>query len=224
MGYDFVMKRAAPYPFNHLAAVRHLRASDARMLTLIERVGRYRLPLDRHAHPMDSLLSSIVYQQLNGTAAGAILERVKRQIGGGKFPSADQLLAASDEALRATGLSRQKIAAVRDLAAKTQAGIVPGWSAIQDLDDEAIVRRLTEVRGVGVWTVHMLLMFRLGRPDVLPTLDFGVQLGYQLAYGKRRMPKPKELAKAGEKWRPYRSVASWYLWQAVRLHRSEPRD
>ncbi|HXR97419.1 MAG TPA: hypothetical protein VN709_06200 [Terriglobales bacterium] len=213
------MKSAAPYPFNHLAAVRHLRTTDERMMTLIERVGRFRLPLDRHVHPMDSLLSSIVYQQLNGTAASAILERVKAQIGGGEFPTAGQLLAASDEALRATGLSRQKIAAVRDLAVKTQLGIVPAWVEIENSDDEAIIRRLTEVRGVGVWTVHMLLMFRLGRPDVLPTLDFGVQLGYQLAYRKRRMPKPKELAKAGEKWRPYRSVASWYLWQAVRLHR-----
>lgn len=211
--------RPAPYPFNHLAAVRHLRARDPRLADLIARVGRFRLPLDRHAHPFESLLTSILYQQLHASAASAILARVKQQIGGGGFPSPEQIQAASDEALRATGLSRQKIAALRDLATKTLAGVVPGWEEVQGLEDEAVVARLTQVRGVGVWTVHMLLMFRLGRPDVLPTLDFGVRMGYQLAYRKRRMPTPRELAAAGERWRPYRSVASWYLWQAVRLER-----
>lgn len=211
--------RPSPYPFNHLAAVRHLRARDPKLALLIARVGRFRMPLEPHQHPFESLLTSVLYQQLHGAAAAAILARVKAQIGGGGFPTPQQILAADDAALRATGLSRQKISALRDLAAKTEAGLVPDWSGIQDLDDAAIVARLTQVRGVGEWTVHMLLMFRLGRADVLPTLDYGVRAGYQIAYRKRRMPTPRELAAVGERWRPYRSVASWYLWQAVHLER-----
>ncbi|HXE30824.1 MAG TPA: hypothetical protein VN515_03370 [Terriglobales bacterium] len=205
----------APYPFNHRTAIRHLCERDAKLADLIARVGRFQLALERHPHPFDSLLRSIVYQQLHGTAAAAILARVHEQIGGGGFPTPEQILAADDAALRLTGLSRQKIAALRDLAEKAAAGVVPAWKEIEHLSDDEIVARLTTVRGVGVWTVHMLLMFRLGRPDVLPTLDFGVRHGYQLAYRKRRMPTPKELAAFGERWRPYRSVASWYLWRAV---------
>ncbi len=208
-----------PYPFNHLAAVRHLRRSDEKMAALIARVGRFRLPLERQRHPFHSLLSAIVYQQLHATAAAAILARIHTQIGGGDAPSPAQVLAADEATLRATGLSRQKIAAVRDLAEKTAAGVVPDWPQMETLDDEAVIARLISVRGVGVWTVQMLLMFRLGRPDVLPALDYGVQQGYQLAYRKRRLPTPRELAAAGERWRPYRTVASWYLWQAVRLER-----
>lgn len=211
--------RPAPYPFNHLSAIRHLRSRDPKLGALIARVGHFRMPLEPHQHPFESLLTSILYQQLHGAAAAAILARVKAQIGDGGFPSPQAILAATDEALRATGLSRQKIAALRDLAAKTTEGVVPGWEQIQGLDDAAILSRLTQVRGVGEWTVHMLLMFRLGRADVLPTLDYGVRAGYQIAYRKRRMPTPRELAVAGERWRPYRSVASWYLWQAVRLER-----
>ncbi len=210
---------ARPYPFDHLAAVRHLRASDARMEALIARVGRFRLPLERHPQPFHSLLTAIVYQQLHASAAAAILGRIHTQVGGGAPPSPAQVLAAEEAALRATGLSRQKIAAVRDLAEKAASGIVPGWAEMERLEDEAVIARLTAVRGVGAWTVQMLLMFRLGRPDVLPALDYGVQQGYQLAYRKRRLPTPRELAAAGERWRPYRTVASWYLWQAVRLER-----
>lgn len=218
------MARPAPYPFNHLAALRHLRQRDERLAALIARVGRFQLPLDRHPHPFDSLLTSITYQQLHGTAAAAILGRIKAQIGHGGFPSPAQILAADHATLRATGLSRQKIAAVRDLAEKSAAGIVPGWDQIEGLADDEVIARFTTVRGVGIWTVHMLLMFRLGRPDVLPTLDYGVRHGYQLAYRKRRMPTPKELAAAGERWRPYRSVASWYLWQAVGLERAREKQ
>jgi 3-methyladenine DNA glycosylase/8-oxoguanine DNA glycosylase len=210
---------ARPYPFNHLAAVRHLRARDARLEALIARVGRFRMPLERHPHPFHSLLSAIVYQQLHATAASAILGRIHAQVGGGAPPSPAQVLAAEEAALRATGLSRQKIAAVRDLAEKAAGGVVPDWAAMEGLDDDTVIARLTTVRGVGVWTVQMLLMFRLGRPDVLPALDYGVQQGYQLAYRKRRLPTPRALTAAGERWRPYRTVASWYLWQAVRLER-----
>lgn len=215
------MTAALPYPFDHRKAVRHLRQSHPRMETLVARVGRFRMPLDQQASPYEALFRSILYQQLHGSAAAAILGRVKEQIGGGRIPRPVALLAASDEALRAPGLSRQKIAALRDLAAKAESGIVPGWGEIQHLGDAEIVERLTQVRGVGEWTVHMLLIFRLGRPDVWPILDYGVRHGYQLAFHKRRMPTPKELTKAGEPWRPYRSVAAWYFWQQVGLSRGD---
>jgi DNA-3-methyladenine glycosylase II len=210
-----------PYPFNHLAALRHLRAADPKLAALIAQVGRFQLPLDAHPSPYEALFEAILYQQLHGAAAAAILGRVKTRLGGGGFPAPAQMLAASVEELRGCGLSRQKIAALLDLAAKTAAGEVPGLAEVMALPDGEIVERLTAVRGVGVWTVHMLLIFRLGRPDVLPTLDYGVRHGYQLAYRKRDMPTPKQLAAAGERWRPYRSVASWYLWQAVALHRTK---
>jgi 3-methyladenine DNA glycosylase/8-oxoguanine DNA glycosylase len=213
-------KKKKPYPFNHLAAVRHLRACDKKFDNLIERVGRFRMELDTHPSPYEALMEAIVYQQLNGKAAGTIFGRVKDRVGGGNIPAPAQILAASDETLRGAGLSRQKLAAIRDLAQKTLDGVVPSLAEVELLSDEEIVTRLTAVRGVGVWTVHMLLIFRLGRPDVLPTLDYAVQQGFKLAYKKRKLPKPKELQAFGEKWKPYRSVASWYLWQAVHLHRS----
>lgn len=213
------MPGRSPYPFNHLAAVRQLRGCDRRMAELIARVGRFRMPLEAHEIPFHSLLRAIVYQQLHASAASAILGRIVAQVGGGGFPSPEQMLAASDDLLRVTGLSRQKIAAVRDLATKSAAGVVPGWKTLETLDDGEIVARLTEVRGIGIWTVQMMLIFRLGRPDVLPTLDYGVQQGYQLAYHRRDLPRPRELAAFGERWRPWRSVASWYFWQAVRQSR-----
>lgn len=184
------------------------------------RVGRFRMPMETHAEPFHALLRAIVFQQLHASAARAILGRIEAQIGQWAPPSPAHILRATDDALRATGLSRQKIAAVRDLAAKAESGIVCGWADIAAQPDEEIIARFTQVRGVGPWTVQMMLIFRLGRPDVLPIHDYGVQQGYQLAYRKRRLPTPRELAKAGEAWRPWRSVASWYLWEAVRLHRA----
>ncbi len=213
-------KKKKPYPFNHLAAVRHLRRCDKKFEVLIGRVGRFRMEMDTHPSPYEALMEAIVYQQLNGKAAGTIFGRVKDRVGGGNIPTPAQILAASDETLRGAGLSRQKLAAIRDLAQKTLDGVVPSLAEVELLADEEIVTRLTAVRGVGVWTVHMMLIFRLGRPDVLPTLDYGVQQGFQLAYKKRKLPKPKELQAFGEKWKPYRSIASWYLWQAVHLHRT----
>ena len=195
-------------------------ARDAKFENLIARVGRFRMELDTHPSPYEALMEAIVYQQLNGKAAATIFGRVKDRIGGGNIPTPQQILDASDEALRGAGLSRQKMAAIRDLALKTKEGVVPGFDEILRLGDEEIVTRLTQVRGIGVWTVHMMLIFRLGRPDVLPTLDYGVQQGFKLAYNKRKLPKPKQLLAFGERWKPYRSVASWYLWQAVHLHRS----
>lgn len=209
------------YPFNHLKAVRHLTGCDPRFADLISRVGRFRMEMDDHPTPYAALFEAIQYQQLAGKAAAAILKNVKDRIGGGDFPTPTQILAASDEDLRAAGLSRQKMAALRDLASKTIEGVVPGMEEIEQLTDEEILTRLTAVRGVGAWTVHMFLIFRLGRPDILPTLDYAVQQGFKLTYNKRKLPKPKALAAFGEKWKPYRSVASWYLWQAVHLHRTQ---
>ncbi len=214
-------KKPKPYPFNHLSAVKHLKGCDARFAELIRRVGRFRMEMDTHPSPFDALTEAIIYQQLHGKAAATILGRLKDKIGGGNFPTPAQILAATDADLRAAGLSRQKIAALRDLAQKTIEGVVPSMDEVQVLEDEQIVERLTAVRGVGVWTVHMLLIFRLGRPDVLPTLDYAVQQGFKIAYRKRKLPKPRELLAFGERWRPYRSVASWYLWQAVHLQRSK---
>jgi DNA-3-methyladenine glycosylase II len=214
-------KETKPYPFDHRKAVRHLRGIDPHFEKLIGRVGRFRMEMDTHPSPYESLMEAIVYQQLNGRAAGTILRRVKEQIGGGEFPAPAQVLAAADTELRGAGLSRQKIAAIRDLAQKTIEGVVPGMADAEKLADEEIVTRLTAVRGVGVWTVHMFLIFRLGRPDVLPTLDYAVQQGFKIAYRKRKLPKPKELMAFGERWRPFRSVASWYLWQAVHLERTQ---
>ncbi len=214
-------KKPKPYPFNHLHAVRHLRSCDKYMEDLIARAGRFRMELDTHPSPYEALLEAIIYQQLHGKAAATIFGRVKERVGGGNIPAPAQILAADDATLRGAGLSRQKIAAIRDLAQKTTEGIVPNFEEVERLSDEEIVARLTAVRGIGVWTVHMMLIFRLGRPDVLPTLDYGVQTGFKLAYRKRKLPKPKALQAFGERWKPYRSVASWYLWQAVHLHRSK---
>ncbi len=189
------------------------------MAALIAAVGRFRLEIVPHESPYQSLFHSIQYQQLHGAAAAAILARIKQQIGDGAIPAPRTLLAAGDERLRASGVSRQKIAALRDLAEKTLAGAVPDWVGLQRLSDDAIIQRLTQVRGVGIWTVQMLLIFRLGRPDVWPVLDYGVRHGYQLAFHKRRMPTPAELTRLGQPLRPWRSVAAWYCWQQVRLSR-----
>lgn len=214
-------KKPKPYPFNHLAAVHHLRRCDEKFEDLIARVGRFRMEMGTHPSPYEALMEAIVYQQLNGKAAATIFGRVKDRVGGGNIPTPAEILAASDATLRSAGLSRQKLAAIRDLAQKTMDGVVPSLAEVELLPDEEIVTRLTAVRGVGVWTVHMMLIFRLGRPDVLPALDYGVQQGFKLAYRKRKLPKPKELLAFGERWKPYRSVASWYLWQAVHLHRTK---
>jgi methylated-DNA-[protein]-cysteine S-methyltransferase len=207
-------------PFDPAEAAAHLAARDARLARIIEKVGPPRIRLDAAASTFEALAESIVYQQLTGKAAATIHRRMKAL-----FPRQrvrpDALLALADEALRGAGLSRSKVLALRDLASKTLDGTVPGIRALHALDDDAIVERLVQVRGIGRWTVEMLLIFRLGRPDVLPVHDYGVRHGFKLAYGKRDMPSPKELAKHGEKWRPFRTVASWYLWRAVDLARKK---
>jgi len=204
--------------FYWAAAVDHLASIDPRLAVLIARVGPARLELHEFPSTFEALARSIVFQQLTGKAAATIHGRLT-----GLFPAArvtpEPLLAQPDHYLRAVGLSRGKIAALRDLATRTLDGTVPEQSQLHSMSDEAIVERLTAVRGIGRWTVEMLLMFALGRPDVLPAQDYGVRLGFKLTYRKRAMPTPTELARRGERWRPFRTAASWYMWRAVDLAR-----
>ena len=199
------------------AALKHLAAVDPVMRRLIREVGKCELVPETKRSPFQSLVQAVAHQQLNGTAAGNILARFKKLFPGRKFPKPEDLAKVTDEQIRACGFSFSKIAAIRDIAAKTLDGTIPSSRAIAKLGDEEIILRLTEARGVGRWTVEMLLIFQLGRTDVLPVDDFGVRNGFRLAYKKRGMPKPKALAAFGEKWKPHRTTAAWYLWRAVDL-------
>src|SRR5213594_3775608 len=200
---------------NYRRAHQLLRASDPRMAALIARSRRYEIGPAVSIRPFDALAESIAYQQLNGKAAAAIWNRVR-----GLYPKRKRLdpakvLATPDETLRAAGLSRAKIAAIKDLAAKTMDGTVPSGRALLKMSDDEIITRLTQVRGIGRWTVEMLLLFDLGRPDVWPVDDYGVRKGFAKTFGRRKLPTPKQLMKLGAKWRPYRSVAAWYFWRAL---------
>lgn len=197
--------------------VSHLGKADPVMRQLIRRVGPFGLKPDTRRTPFQSLVRAVANQQLNGKAAATILGRFIALFPGKRFPSPEDLTAVDDSAMRACGFSRAKVAAIRDIAAKSIAGVIPTSRQIARLTDDEIVERLTEARGVGRWTVEMLLIFQLGRPDVLPVDDFGVRNGYRLAYGRDEMPKPKELLAIGEVWRPHRSAAAWYLWRATEL-------
>jgi len=216
--------RSRKLPFDPAKAIAHLRANDAKLAALIDRAGPFTLKLDQSASPFESLLESILYQQLHGKAAAAIHARVRQFFGGD--PTPQLLLDTPDEPLRAAGVSFNKIKALRDLAARTIDGTVPSHAAILKMSDADIVERLTEVRGIGSWTVEMLLIFRLGRPDVLPVTDYGVRKGFALTF--QRLPKSRpieasDLPKAdvifrrAQRWAPYRSVASWYMWRACHL-------
>ena len=198
-------------------AVRTLRTNDPVLARLIERAGPCRFSTHKRATPFAALAQSITYQQLNGRAAGTIFGRFRAIYRPKRFPTPDALLETPDLALRTAGLSRSKIAAMKDLAAKTKDGTVPTLARLRGMTDEEIVERLTAVRGIGPWTVEMLLMFRLGRPDILPVTDYGVRKGYSIAFRKRELPSPDDLRARGERWRPFRSVAAWYLWRAVEL-------
>jgi DNA-3-methyladenine glycosylase II len=199
------------------AAVNHLLRSDKTLARVIKKVGPCRLTPANHRSPFQALVQAVAHQQLNGTAANTILGRVRALYPHRRFPKPEDVLATPDEHLRGAGLSRAKTASVKDIAAKTLGGIVPTSRAIKKLSNEEILERLTSVRGVGPWTVEMLLMFTLGRPDVLPVTDYGVRCGFARVYGLTELPTPKELLAHGERWRPYRSVASWYLWRALEL-------
>ncbi len=193
----------------------HLCRIDPVMKRVIGEVGPYALLPRVKRSPFESLARAIAYQQLHDKAAESILKRFIALFPGRRFPRPADLLAVAPEIIRGTGFSRAKIAALHDLAAKAMDGTVPTTAVIQRLDDDAIVERLIAVRGVGRWTVEMLLIFQLGRPDVLPVDDFGVRNGFRIAYQRDAMPTPKELMRYGERWRPYRTAAAWYLWRAA---------
>lgn len=198
---------------NHRKAVNHLKRVDPVLAGVIERVGPCRLSARAEGTHFDALLRSIVYQQLSGKAAGTILARVLTHYGE-RYPTPAEILATPDEPLRAAGLSRQKLSYLRDFATRVGSGEVP-LHDIDHLDDETIIAHLVRVKGIGRWTVQMFLMFRLGRPDVLPELDLGIQNAIKRAYRKRKRPTPKDVKKIGARWSPYASVASWYLWRSL---------
>lgn len=197
------------------AALRHLRRSDPRLAKAIAAVGRCGLEFTPSGSPFHSLLRAITYQQLSGKAAATIYGRVVALFPAQHGPRPELLLEMPDAPLRGAGLSRNKVLAIRDLAAKAIDGTVPDMRGLSKLGDEEIIERLTQVRGVGRWTVEMLLIFTLGRPDVLPVTDLGIRKGFQRAYGMRRLPAYSTLERAGRAWSPHRSVASWYLWRVA---------
>ncbi len=198
----------------------HLSGADPVLARVIAAIGAYAPEAREEVHPFQALAHAIAHQQLNGIAANTILRRLCEACDEGPFPSPQWVLEAPPAKLRAAGFSFAKIAALKDLAHKTLTSIVPGHEVLAELTDEEVIARLTQVRGVGRWTVEMLLMFRLGRPDVLPVDDFGVRAGFRAAYGLRELPHPKALALYGERWKPHRSAAAWYLWRALELHRA----
>ena len=201
--------------FDPNVAVEHLRTSDAALAGVIDTVGPFRMELKKAPNIFGALAEAIVYQQLTGKAAATIFARLCALFSSvHQSPTARQILGATDEALRGVGLSRSKTLSLRDLARRTSSGEIPTLAEIRSMEDEAIIERLTQVRGIGRWTTEMLLIFRLGRPDVLPVDDYGVRKGFAIAYD-REIPSPKELAAYGARWKPYRTVASWYLWRAV---------
>ena len=206
-------------------ALRHLRKADPVLAGVMRRSVCYNVVPDGTQSLFHALAESIVYQQLSGKAAATIFGRFVDLYASGnngrrrrRFPRPEEVLATPHEVLRSAGLSNNKALALKDLAAKTLDGTVPPLRSVRRMSDEDLVERLTIVRGIGVWTVEMLLMFRLGRPDVLPVGDLGVRKGYMLAYDLDEMPTPKELMQLGEVWRPFRSVGSWYMWRACEIH------
>jgi len=199
----------------HEAAHRHISAIDPRLAELIARSRRYEIAPSPAVRPFDALAESIAYQQLNGKAAATIWGRVRALFPRRRFLDPKLVLETPDRKLRAAGLSRSKIAALKDLAAKTIDGTVPSARALGRMTDEEIIERLITVRGIGRWTVEMLLLFDLGRLDVWPVHDYGVRKGFAKIFGKRKLPTPKQLMKFGKKFEPYRSIAAWYCWRAL---------
>jgi DNA-3-methyladenine glycosylase II len=232
-----------PPRYDSALAIRELSAADPKLARLIQRAGPFTLRIASTQSPFEALVESIVYQQLHGKAAATIHRRLLESFGPtlaapsteealaialpvGAHPTPQQILDCPNEQLRAAGLSANKSLALRDLAAKTIDGTVPTLARIRRMSDQAIIEHLTQVRGIGKWTVEMLLIFRLGRPDVLPTSDYGVRKGFALTFGKLKptdkvtpldLPTPAEMEKRAKKWHPWCSVASWYLWRACDL-------
>jgi DNA-3-methyladenine glycosylase II len=202
---------------SHRRLVAHFTRVDPVMASLAREIGPCGLRRVELDSPFRHLVEAIIAQQISGKAAASIQQRLLAALGtrGGKFPTAKRILATPIDILRGAGLSRAKAMAVQDLAAKSEAGIVPNVRTLDALEDALIIERLTQIRGIGPWTVQMMLMFQLGRPDVLPVTDFGVRSGFRLAYRKRQLPTPGQLARFGVRWAPYRSAAAWYLWRAT---------
>jgi DNA-3-methyladenine glycosylase II len=201
-------------PFDLALAMAHLSSKDEKLAALIAETAQFRTDIHAAESPYEALLESIAYQSISGKAAATIFNRIKGLGTGGRPPTPQQMLKLRKQSLRKAGLSAAKIQAMKDLAAKTIAGVVPTREQAVTMSDEELVERLVSVRGIGVWTVEMFLIFNLGRPDVLPIHDLGVKKGWSVTYGKKHMPKPKELLAFGEQWRPYRTIASWYMWRA----------
>jgi DNA-3-methyladenine glycosylase II len=204
----------SPLPFDLAAATKHLSERDECLKRLIAETVPFQMDQDHLQSPYEALLEAIAYQSISGKAAATIYGRIKTLGGKGRAPSPEQMLKLRKPVLRKAGLSGAKVLAMKDLAQKTIEGVVPTLDQAEKLSDEELVKRLVSVRGIGAWTVEMFLIFRLGRPDVLPIHDLGVKKGWAVTYGKKYMPKPKELLAFGERWRPYRTVASWYMWRA----------
>jgi len=200
--------------FNLAKAMTCLAERDECLRRLIEETPAFRLELKAARSPYEALLEAIAYQSISGKAAATIFARVTALSGNGRAPSPEKMLALRTPALRKAGLSGAKILAMKDLARKTLAGVVPTLEQAQGMSDDELVERLVSVRGIGAWSVEMFLIFRLGRPDVLPIHDLGVKKGWAITYGKRHMPTPQQLLAFGERWRPYRTLASWYMWRA----------
>ncbi len=200
--------------FDLAEAVRHLSERDECLKRLIGEMVPFQIDVADAQSPYEVLLESIAYQSISGKAAATIFGRIKALGSNGHAPTPGEMLKIPARKLRKAGLSGAKVLAMKDLAKKALEGIVPRHEEALQLSDEELVKRLVSVRGIGAWTVEMFLIFRLGRPDVLPIHDLGVKKGWSVAYGKKHMPAPKELLKFGERWRPYRTVASWYMWRA----------
>jgi len=198
-----------------------LSRADRKLAPVIRKFGPFPTDVPEPRRPFVVLLRAIVYQQLAGAAAKAIFARVKALGADGKGPTPEEILRAGTPKLKRAGLSRQKIAAVKDLAKKTLDGTVPSFEETRDMSEEEIVERLTKVHGIGEWSAQMFMMFQLRRPDILSIHDYGLRKGFQYVYRLKDPPKPKALLEHGERWRPYRSIASWYLWRAVEAKAKE---
>ncbi len=202
-------------PHDLESACTALRTADPSLASLIDRIGPCRFETRTRRTPFHALLEAIVYQQLSGKAAATIFGRFRSLYAPKRWPTPADVLATPVDRIRGAGLSRAKTLAVQDLAAHAIARRLPGTTRIRRMETEDIINQLTQVRGVGRWTVEMLLIFRLGRPDILPIHDLGIRKGFQIAFGTRTLPRPERVARHGERWRPYRTIASWYLWRAV---------
>ena len=209
--------RAGGLEYDPVLACRFLASAEPRLNDLIARAGPFTLRPTPTQSLFGALAESIVYQQLSGKAAATILGRVVALYHPKRFPGPSDILDTLPDRLRGAGLSTAKTAALRDLAARTIDGTVPSMVLARRMDDETLVERLTTVRGIGRWTVEMLLIFRLGRSDVLPLGDLGVRKGYARIFRSRGLPTPEAIRRRAERWRPYRSVASWYLWRALEV-------